>query len=256
MKSFTISAQKPIYCLYQPQQDARSPQCKLQWRQGQLLVRFSEGFEQPYLASVGSEQGIARCLKHSPVRLVRIDATLGEAALKRWANACEQANKPMFLRGTGARKRLGKQSQLSWWVKMSDWIAAVLLAFLLSPVMLAIVVLLRYVYSSGAIFSKEWRVGSRGKLFRAIYFRTREVDDSRTTPGRWMCKYSLDKLPLLFNILRGEMSLVEILRGEMSLVEPRSSTLSDAVLSSTKGAILVWRSEWVGRPSVTKEIDL
>jgi lipopolysaccharide/colanic/teichoic acid biosynthesis glycosyltransferase len=34
-------------------------------------------------------------------------------------------------------------------------------------------------------------------------------DDCRTTPlGSWMCKYSLDKLPQLFNVLRGEMSLV------------------------------------------------
>jgi len=247
MKSFTISEQKPIYCVYQQQQNARSPQCKLQWRQGQLLVRLSEGFEQPYLAGVESEQGIARCLTHSPVRLVRIDATLGEAALKRWIKACEQANKPMFLRGTVARNRLGKQSKLSWWVKLIDWIAAFLLAFLLSPVMLAIVVLLQYVYSSGAIFSPEWRVGLRGKLFKALYFRTREVDDSRTIPlGRWMCKYSLDKLPLLFNILRGEMSLVE----------PRSLTLSDAVRPSAQGATLDWRSEWVGSWSVTKPIEL
>lgn len=223
MKNFTIDDQKQIdrHLLYldQQQQDDRSSQCRLQWRQGQLLVRLSQDLKQPYLPLLENQQWLVRCLKHSPVRLVRIDATLGEAELKRWANACKQAKKPVFLKGTAAQKL--RQSKLRWGVKLIDWIAALLLLMVLSPVMLAIVLLQIYLSSPRAIFSREWRVGARGKLFQALRFRTTEIkNDSRTTLlGHWMCKYSLDKLPQLFNILGGEMSLLG----------PRSLDLSDAV---------------------------
>jgi lipopolysaccharide/colanic/teichoic acid biosynthesis glycosyltransferase len=116
----------------------------------------------------------------------------------------------MFLRGTVTQKLKGKQSQLSWCLmRLIDAIAALLLLMLLSPVILAIAVLI-YVSSPGAILSLRWKVGSRGKVFRAFNFRTTPVnDDFGTTPlGRWMYKYSLDELPQLFNVLRGEMSLV------------------------------------------------
>jgi lipopolysaccharide/colanic/teichoic acid biosynthesis glycosyltransferase len=169
------------------------------------------------------------------VRLVRIDATLGETMLKRWANACEQVGKPMFLRGTVTQKLKDKHSKLiRCLMRLIDAIAALLLLTLLSPVMLALV-LIMYVYSPGWLFSFSWHVGARGKLFRAIKFRTTPAnDDSLTTPlGRWMCKYHLDELPQLFNVLRGEMSLVR----------PYSLSLSKAVRLSLKtdtGARLDW----------------
>jgi len=193
-----------------------SHQCSLQWRQGQLLVRQSEfDLKHPYLPSLESEEWLAKCLQHSPVRLVRLDSTLGEAALRRWADACEQANKPVFLRGSVAQKLSTKPSQFNRWIMQRlDWILALLLLLVLSPVMLAVGVLIS-VYSPNAIFSKQWHVGTRGKLFRAIKF------SSSTTPlGHWLCKYSLDELPVLFNVLRGEMSLIG---------GPRPLNLYDAV---------------------------
>lgn len=193
-----------------------SHQCSLQWRQGQLLVRQSEfDLKHPYLPSLESEEWLAKCLQHSPVRLVRLDSTLGEAALRRWADACEQANKPVFLRGSVAQKLSTKPSQFNRWIMQRlDWILALLLLLVLSPVMLAVGVLLS-LYLPNAIFSKQWHVGTRGKLFRAIKF------SSSTTPlGHWLCKYSLDELPVLFNVLRGEMSLIG---------GPRPLNLYDAV---------------------------
>jgi lipopolysaccharide/colanic/teichoic acid biosynthesis glycosyltransferase len=192
------------------QQDKHLPHYMLKWRQGQLLVSLEEHVKQPYISAFESEQRLVECLKHSPVRLVCIDPSLGEVGLKRWADACEQANKSVFLGGVVARKLFRKQSQLSWRLKqLINWVAALLLLMVLSPVMLAIVVLMR-VHSQEPIFCRQWYVGARGKLFRILKFRTMVVnDDCRTTPlGRWMCKYSLDKLLQLFNVLRGEMNLV------------------------------------------------
>lgn len=195
----------------QPRDDCL-PQCILQWRQGKLLVRLAQDAKQLYLPSLEKERSLVSCLQHSSVRLVCIDVALGEAEIKRWADACEQANKSVFLRGAIAKKMpKPKPNDFSWWAnRLIDWIVALLLLIVLSPVMLAIMTLM-YVYSPGAIFSLTWHVGERGKLFRVFRFRTKEVtiEGSKTTPlGRWMCRYNLDELPQLFNVLRGEMSLL------------------------------------------------
>jgi len=129
---------------------------------------------------------------------------------------------------------------LKWWLKrLVDWSAAALLMLVVGPLMLGLSVLM-LMQSPGSIFFSQWRVGERGKLFRILKFRTMVTgaelyhhqvmghqaglhkceDDPRVTPiGRWMRKYSLDELPQLINVLRGEMSLVG----------PRPWALYDAV---------------------------
>jgi hypothetical protein len=195
----------------EPQQrDKYLPQCRLKWRQGQLLVSLEEHNKLPYLSAFESEQRLVDCLKHSPVHLVCLDPSLGEEGVKRWVEVCEQASKPVFLRGGVIQKLPRNQNRLAWQLKqLINQITALLLLTVLSPIMLAIAAVIR-VYSPGTIFSRQWHVGLRGKLFRIIKFRiTKLNDDSCFTPlGRWMCKFGLDKLPQLFNVLRGEMSLV------------------------------------------------
>ncbi|AFZ13632.1 sugar transferase [Crinalium epipsammum PCC 9333] len=186
------------------------PCCTLKWRQGQLFVSVGQQSEQPHISAFESEQQLVECLKQSPVRLVRLDPTLGETVLKRWADACEQANKPVFLQGT-IQKLHRRQSQSSCQGKQwIDWIAAFVLLIALSPIMLAAAILM-YVYSPGAIFSRQWHISRRGKLFRLLKFRTTVAnDDSRSTLLiRWMCKYNVDELPELLNVLRGEISLMD-----------------------------------------------
>jgi len=86
---------------------------------------------------------------------------------------------------------------------------------------LAVLALLVKLGTRGPVFYRGARVGWRGKPFRIFKFRTMVVDaeklggdstpedDPRVTPiGRLLRKYKLDELPQLFNVIRGEMSLV------------------------------------------------
>ncbi len=216
------------YTVTQQPQNHSSPYCKLQWRRGQLLVKSPGNVKQPYLAALDKEQSLVECLKHSPINLVRIDPKLGEAKLLLWASACEQANKPIFLHIPSADKLPKAGSSLLWWLKrFTHWIAALVFLLFMSPVMLGLVLLIR-VYSPGSLFSRQWHIGERGKLFRVIKFRTttvaenkltRENEQNITSLGLWMRKSGLDSLPELFNVIRGEMSLVG----------PRCYTLEDIV---------------------------
>lgn len=95
----------------------------------------------------------------------------------------------------------------------------VLLALtLLWPVLLCLTMLVRLKLGA-PVFFRQTRPGLHGRPFRLIKFRTmRNVTDSkgnllpdaeRLTPfGRWLRSTSLDELPELWNVLKGEMSLV------------------------------------------------
>ena len=113
-----------------------------------------------------------------------------------------------------------------------DVIGALFGLLLLAPVMLGIALLIRF-DSPGPVLFRQLRRGYRDRLFWVLKFRTMVVDaeqrlkdlernnesaggvlfklreDPRVTPlGRCLRRSSLDELPQLINILRGEMSLV------------------------------------------------
>jgi len=103
-----------------------------------------------------------------------------------------------------------------------DLAIAVPLTVLLAPLMTILAILVKS--SRGPIFFQQHRCGRDGRLFQMLKFRSMRVDaesfetsgarwttrdDDRVTPiGRWLRRTSLDELPQLFNVLRGEMSLV------------------------------------------------
>jgi exopolysaccharide biosynthesis polyprenyl glycosylphosphotransferase len=115
--------------------------------------------------------------------------------------------------------------------KIMDISISIFLIICLSPILLAIVILIR-ISSKGPIVFKQARVGLRGRQFNLFKFRTmvddaeklkKELeadneadgpvfkikDDPRVTRiGKFLRRTGLDELPQLFNILKGEMSLI------------------------------------------------
>jgi exopolysaccharide biosynthesis polyprenyl glycosylphosphotransferase len=115
--------------------------------------------------------------------------------------------------------------------RLLDIVAAVMGLVLLSPVVLVIAVAIK-LGSPGPVFFRQIRVGQDGREFWCLKFRTMVVDAERrlaelaqetdgngllfkmredprvTSVGRRLRRYSLDELPQLVNILRGDMSVV------------------------------------------------
>jgi lipopolysaccharide/colanic/teichoic acid biosynthesis glycosyltransferase len=117
--------------------------------------------------------------------------------------------------GLPARKRLYEAAK-----RIFDFGAALVLLATTLPLWAVIAVLIRWDSRGPALFHQE-RVGQAGKRFDLYKFRTMRVDapkygfhptdadDPRVTRiGRWLRHTSLDELPQLFNVLKGDMSLV------------------------------------------------
>ncbi len=107
-----------------------------------------------------------------------------------------------------------------------DRVGSVLLIIGLAPV-LGLVALIVALDSRGPVLFRQRRIGRDDKPFDVLKFRTMAVEgpvtfaplrgmapggvegvDRRTRSGRWLRRTSLDELPQLFNVARGEMSLV------------------------------------------------
>jgi Undecaprenyl-phosphate glucose phosphotransferase len=102
-----------------------------------------------------------------------------------------------------------------------DLVSAILGVVVLSPVFLAIAALVK-LSSPGPVFFRQERVGRDGKSFTLLKFRTMHCSTNTESDTIWTIKndlrctaigtalrrFSLDELPQLFNVIRGEMSLV------------------------------------------------
>ncbi len=104
--------------------------------------------------------------------------------------------------------------------RVLDVAAAAAGLVVLSPLLAVLVLLIRHGSPGPAMFRQE-RAGRDGKPFTLYKFRTmrsdvdpfgdspRGAEDPRLTPvGRWLRERSLDELPQLWNVLKGDMSLV------------------------------------------------
>ncbi|MEA2481705.1 MAG: hypothetical protein QOJ07_3627 [Thermoleophilaceae bacterium] len=115
-----------------------------------------------------------------------------------------------------------------------DRLTAAILVLLLSPVLIAVTLIVRF-SSPGPIFFRQRRIGRDGRAFDLLKFRSMRIDadpepaphgnvsvllpedtapggvegaDRRTPVGKFLRRSSIDELPQLLNVLRGQMSII------------------------------------------------
>jgi len=103
--------------------------------------------------------------------------------------------------------------------RLFDITATLIGLIVLFPTFIVVSVLVK-TFSEGSVFFVQKRIGKNGKVFQMIKFRSMAViqssdstisvkGDMRVTKiGAFLRKYKIDELPELFNVLKGEMSIV------------------------------------------------
>jgi Undecaprenyl-phosphate glucose phosphotransferase len=140
-----------------------------------------------------------------------------------------------------------------------------------APILGAIAIFIRWT-STGPVFYKQERMGLDGKAFNVYKFRSMLVgaedetgpvwardDDPRATPiGRWLRKLDLDELPQLWNVLRGDMSIVGPRPERPYFVEQFKHRIPQYMLRhKVKAGITGWAqvNGWRGNTSLEKRIE-
>lgn len=129
-------------------------------------------------------------------------------------HSCAYAAAPAADTHAGRRARLYRR----FGKRLLDITGSLLVLALLVP-LLGIIALVVRSRLGGPVLFRQPRPGHRGRVFELLKFRTmRDLrdegghllpDEARlTVTGEWLRRYSLDELPQLWNVLRGEMSLI------------------------------------------------
>ncbi|TLQ40706.1 sugar transferase [Ruoffia tabacinasalis] len=105
--------------------------------------------------------------------------------------------------------------------RIIDFILSLIAIIILSPLFLILAIWIK-IDSSGPVFFKQKRIGKNRTFFQIYKFRTMRSDTPKDTPthmlndpasfitrsGHFLRKTSLDELPQLINILKGEMAII------------------------------------------------
>lgn len=121
--------------------------------------------------------------------------------------------------------------------RLIDLILSIIGLVILSPIFCILVIAIK-LDSSGSVFFKQKRIGIHKTHFYILKFRTMRIDTPNDTPthllenpeqfitkvGKFLRKTSLDELPQIINILKGEMSIIgprPALWNQYDLIEER-----------------------------------
>ena len=167
------------------------------------------------------------------------------------------------------------QSPMKGWnqvvKRLMDIFGAFCAIILFSPLMILITLLIKITSSGPSIYGQE-RMGLDGLKFKALKFRSMRVDaesqtgavwasendDRRTKIGIFLRNYSLDELPQLFNVFKGEMSLVGPRPERPVFIEKFKSQIPNYMLRhKVKAGITGWAqiNGWRGNTSLEKRIE-
>jgi undecaprenyl-phosphate glucose phosphotransferase len=152
-----------------------------------------------------------------------------------------------------------------------DLVGAAVGLMVLGP-LFAVVTLAIWATSGRPIFYLQERVGQGGRLFRMVKFRSMRINaegetgpiwatdhDTRCTRiGDWLRHTNIDELPQLFNVLKGDMSLVGPRPERPVFVDKFRETVPDYDLRhSVPGGMTGWAQVhgWRGRTSLRKRIQ-
>ena len=127
------------------------------------------------------------------------------------------------------------------------------------------------VSSGGPVMYRQKRMGLDGRVFEMLKFRTMRVesasepprwshpeDPRRTRFGRWLRRFSLDEMPQLWNVLRGDMSLVGPRPEQASLIEEFRREVPGYMLRhKVKSGMTGWAQVhgWRGDTSLHRRIE-
>ena len=132
-----------------------------------------------------------------------------------------------------------------------DFVLSLFAIFLLSPFLLAFTLLIK-LSSRGPVLFRQERIGKDKVHFNILKFRTMRIETPKNTPthlldnpeqwitpiGKFLRTYSLDELPQLFNILKGDMSIVgprPALWNQFDLIELRDQYGVNDILPGLTG---------------------
>ena len=135
--------------------------------------------------------------------------------------------------------------------RVLDFILSLIGLVVLSPVLLIIALIIKMT-SPGPVFFKQKRVGKNKTYFNILKFRTMRTDTPKDTPthllanpeqyitsiGKILRKTSLDELPQIINILKGDMSIIgprPALWNQYDLIEERDKYGANDILPGLTG---------------------
>lgn len=121
--------------------------------------------------------------------------------------------------------------------------------------------------SPGPVFFRQRRVGKDGQPFEMIKFRTMFVERSGDAPkpkthddprltgiGRWLRRYSLDELPQVLNVLKGDMSIVGP-RPEMPFIVEKYGPLERERLRAKPGLTGLWQISYARGEAIHENME-